>query len=470
MTDAAADMRDIIGEFRRLVVPTAQQAARAGEAADTILERVGREAARHPQVTGVELGGSYGKGTWLALPEADIDVYVVMRPDTDSDQFERIAIEVGYNALGGYAPYKRFSDHPYVEARIDGNILANVVPCYDVAEGKWVSAADRSRFHTAYMNRHLTEDMRCDVRLLKAFLRANGMYGAQIERRGFSGYVAEVLVAHYGSFEMTVRGFAGISPGAVIGKAAREFGGIVSIIDPVDGNRNLAAAISRANLVRFVLACRAFTRRPSAEFFGDRGRATATGRAEGGGGGDGGATAHKYWQNMLVVRFGFEQRAPDVIWGQAAKSASKLAGRLERGGFAVVRYRAHVTVEKNVGHLFVLLGATTIPPVYVQQGPPFDMPDGLDAYIQKHLGDSEMMWIDRRGRLAALRKREDTGADSYARRLLEGGAKKDSGQQILPGRLVGEPVVWIGSKDLDGTAAAAAEGLIRTDAAIIHLG
>jgi len=38
------------------------------------------------------------------------------------------------------------------------------------------------------------------VRLLKKFLIGTGIYGAEIAKEGFGGYVAEVFVLHYGSF------------------------------------------------------------------------------------------------------------------------------------------------------------------------------------------------------------------------------------------------------------------------------
>ena len=45
-----------------------------------------------------------------------------------------------------YSPYVRYSEHPYVEAKIK-NTKINVVPFYDVKIGEWKSAADRSPFH-----------------------------------------------------------------------------------------------------------------------------------------------------------------------------------------------------------------------------------------------------------------------------------------------------------------------------------
>lgn len=442
--------RAVIAQARSRVKPTPEQAERAEKLADSILSRIKEETARYREITGMELGGSYKKDTWLARPKMDIDVYVVFELGTDPGRFEDIAISVGYGALKGYAPYKRFSEHPYVEARIDENALVNIVPCYNVKKGEWASSADRSRFHTAYMNGKLTDDMRDDVRLLKAFLTANGLYGAQIAKRGFSGYVTEVLIAHYGSFEAVIREFAKIRPGTVIGKAAKEFGSAISIIDPIDENRNLAAAISDENLAKFMLSCIAFERRPSIKFFEAH-------KTEG-------ETVHKRWKNVLTIRFRFERRAPDTIWGQTAKAILKIVNHLERGGFVVIRYKAHINTEENTGYLFVLLNATTIQPTYVQEGPSFAIPDGLESYIQKNFADAGMMWVNPQGRLTALKNRTHTEAVPYVESMLE------SDKTALPERLTEAPNVWAGRDRMDDVTAVDIAGeLIRTDAAIVRL-
>lgn len=453
-------MDKVISECRASVRPTERQAAKAKRTADMLLGLVEAGSARHPEITGVELGGSYKKGTWLARPEMDIDVYVRFDPKTSGERFKRIAINVGLEALKDYEPYMKFSDHPYVEARLDRNTLANVVPCYDVTEptGEWRSAADRSRFHTDYMTRKLTEEMRDDVRLLKAFLKANGLYGAQIERGGFSGYVSEVLIAHFGSFEKTARRFAGIRRGHVIGRAAKRFDTTISIIDPVDGSRNLAAAISEQNMVRFILACRAFEREPSEGFFdGRRARRSLQKNS---------AERRSLQKNILTVRFGFTPRAPDVIWGQTKKSAAKLAKHLEAGGFTVIRHASHVDVKGRRGYLFALLASTAIPDAYEQCGPEFHMQKSLDAFIQKGVRDSSMLWVDSQGRVAALKRRGATSALRYAKALLNSKTARDG---LLPAGHATGPEVQMGMDGLEGAAKDAAGGLVLTDASIVRL-
>ena len=101
-----------------------------------------------PLITDVVSGGSFAKGTWIK-GDADLDVFVKIDPSVDKVEFERLGMAIGLQSLKKYKTQLRYSEHPYVEAFING-VRVNIVPCYDVEWGKWKSAADRSPFHTEY--------------------------------------------------------------------------------------------------------------------------------------------------------------------------------------------------------------------------------------------------------------------------------------------------------------------------------
>ena len=109
--------------------------------------------------------------------------------------------------------------------------------------------------------------MKGDVRILKKFWQHIEVYGAEIAKEGFSGYVTEVLIFYFGSFEKTIKKISELKKGQVIGKSTKKFDSPIVIIDPVDNNRNLGTAISMDNLGRFVLASRVFLKKPSKKFF-----------------------------------------------------------------------------------------------------------------------------------------------------------------------------------------------------------
>ena len=102
------------------------------------------------------------------------------------------------------------------------------------------------------MSEKLTGPMKDDIRILKCFLNANEMYGAEIAKQGFSGYVCEALVYYLGSFENVLKKMANLQKNEMIGESPRKFDSPVVIIDPIDRNRNLGAAISMDNVTNFI--------------------------------------------------------------------------------------------------------------------------------------------------------------------------------------------------------------------------
>ena len=73
------------------------------------------------------------------------------------------------------------------------------------------------------MKKALTPKMRDEVRLLKGFLQSTGIYGAEIAKQGFSGYVSEVLILNFNSFENVIKSIAKIQENQVIGKTSQKF-------------------------------------------------------------------------------------------------------------------------------------------------------------------------------------------------------------------------------------------------------
>lgn len=391
-------MRTVVERARELVAPSAESRAKRWRLAGMILERVKERCSGIPEIREVVLGGSLPKDTWL--PDmADIDILVKFERETTRERFVELARSVGFGALEDWGPYVRYSEHPFVEATVDGTRI-NVVPCFMVEAGRWQSSADRTPHHTEFMMKSLSAAMREDVRLLKRFLKSNALYGAEIAKQGFSGYVTEVLVWNLKSFEGVVRWFAGVGRGQTIGKVGRDFDTPVIIADPVDPLRNLAAAISEENIGRFVLLCRAFLERPEISFFGDGRPGRNTG----------------FPDDCITVRFRYGDRSPDMIWGQLKSAASAAAQQLEQGGFRVVRSGA-LTDENGLGVLFFLLESDLIPEFRVRDGPDFFSGEDARMFISRNRNRSRMLWVSG-GRIRSLERRPERDAGRFLRRLL----------------------------------------------------
>jgi tRNA nucleotidyltransferase (CCA-adding enzyme) len=280
-----------------------------------------------------------------------------------------------------------------------------------VEKGKWKSAADRSPFHTQYINNNLDEEKRKQVRLLKKFLKSVGVYGAEIATSGFSGYVAEILILKYGSFQSALQALSNISGEKnviSIGKADQDiidsFQGPIVIIDPIDPNRNLGAAISTESISKLVLAARAFLAKPSLDFFREKGKKSAK-------------VSKKLYANLLIVEFSYLKRSPDVIWGQLKRIQSAMSKQLNLADFRVIR-SVCITDEENSAALVFLLESITLPAYAEKIGPEIFRRNATANFISKNKKESLLMWIDREMKVKSLVKRKATNAKDYLISLL----------------------------------------------------
>lgn len=398
----------VIAKALSLCEPTKSEASKLTKIAQEAKRLVESRVASLDEVVDVVFGGSFAKGTWLP-GDADIDIFVKIKPSVSVERFEVLGKSIGQEALKEHKPKLRYSDHPYVEAFVRG-IRVNVVPCYNVEQGKWQSAADRSPFHTEYISSNFDDEKRMQARLLKKFFKGVGIYGAEISTGGFSGYVSEVLVLKYGSFENVLRAAADMQERQVIAVGdydsdiVKGFRTPVIIIDPIDSRRNLGTAISPESVGRFVLAARAFLASPSLQFFREKKKHVKA--------------SAKLYPNVLVVEFTHKERSPDIIWGQLKRSLNAMAKQLEIADFIVLRSSC-VTDEKTSAALAFLLESITLPPYTKRKGPEVFRRKDTASFISNTKNKKPLVtWVDREMRVAMLVDRKATDARQFASSLL----------------------------------------------------
>ncbi len=400
-------MSNVIEKARKLVIPTQKEEEKMKKISEQVMLLVKQEVSKHPEVVSVELGGSYAKGTWLE--KMDFDIFVKFKKETDEKQFEKIGKDIGFRSLKKYKPFVRYSEHPYVEAIVD-NIRVNVVPCYDVEKGQWKSAADRSSFHTRFILEVMDQQKKNEVRLLKKFLKGTRIYGAEIAKEGFGGYVSEVLVYYYGTFMGVIEVAANFSQGQIIGSPTKKFESSLVLIDPIDSNRNLGTAISTQNVGRFILAARAFLKKSSLAFFTEKKISPNA----------------KNLKNVLVVKFNYKWRSPDIIWGQVKRGSTALAGQLELVGFEVLRKGA-VTDEKSEAAMIFLLKSTSIEKFLIKNGPDVFRKQDSESFVAKN-SKNMLTWVDDTGRILSMQERKLYDAKKFLQVLL----KKDLTKSGIP--------------------------------------
>ena len=441
-------MKQIISKISKTTIPSKIIQKSKKEIADKVYKLVEKEIQKYSEVIELEFGGSYAKDTWLSK-DADIDIFIKFKKSISEEKLESISKKIGFESLKKYSPYVRYSQHPYVEAKIK-NTKINIVPCYDVKIGEWKSAADRSPFHTKFMKKSLTLKMRNEVRVLKTFLKINGIYGAEIAKQGFSGYISEVLILEFGSFENLITSISNIKENQIIGKTSKSFDTSIVVIDPIDSNRNLAAAISNENIGKFILISRALKEKPSLGFFKNKKQ----------------KISNKFWNNLLIIKFEFKARSPDIIWGQIKRATSTLSTQLELEGFTVLRSKSHTDQQKEA-YLLFFLESTKINETYQKKGPEFFREDSTHSFILKNLKNAELVWIGNDRKIISLEKRKYVDAVSFMKEFLE-----KSLQVGIPKGLQGDFKrgfkVFVGNKNLSKSIKEEAAELISVDGTLLH--
>jgi tRNA nucleotidyltransferase (CCA-adding enzyme) len=404
------DLHKLIDKVVNNCIPTESEKIHLNNIAYNIKERItnliSNNDKEYPFVTDVVFGGSFAKGTWLKN-KTDIDIFVKFNNQIDLESFENYGKEIGLKSLKDFSPYLRFADHPYVEAYVE-NVKINVVPCFDVEYGSWKSAADRSPFHTTYVINNLDDYKKNQVRLLKKFLRSLGIYGAEISTKGFSGYVSEVLIIKFGSFLSTLDYFSNFSVDKKIitvddvsidGKNLK-FNSFLIIVDPIDTNRNLGAAISPLSIGTFIQGSRMFLKNPTIDFFVDNKL-----------GYNDQSLIGLLSSNILIIEAKFGLRAPDIIWGQLQKSINSISKFIESYGFKILK-NSCFTDEREHCVLAFLMESVIISKLHKRIGPDIFRENDVEKFIQSNL-DSKIKWLSCDTRINCIRSRDFTDVREY---------------------------------------------------------
>ncbi len=336
----------------------------------------------------VTLQGSFARDTWVSH-ETDLDIFARFPASMERKEWVDKVLPAIRNGLAGFNIIERYAEHPFLEFRVDG-IRVNIVPCYDVEKGSWKSATDRTPYHTEFMKENLTSELRLEARLLKRFIKGIGVYGAEIRIGGFSGMLVDTLTLYYRSFLSTIRGASSWThdtlleigkPPSFLDPKKRELGVDLVVIDPVDPDRNLAAAVRQDKLWSFVAAGRQFLQDPSTRFFFPIGftkktRSLYSKRIATNG------------RELVAIAFKHPVLVPDVLWGQLMRMEKSLVEMMTREEFQIYRSKSAILLEAD---RIVLANAK------IQKGPPIAKSEDSQSFLQRHLSARDTVrgpWID----------------------------------------------------------------------------
>jgi len=372
------------------ITPTAEEQEHLKRVASELVEKVA-EAARE---LGVKIEplivGSVAKGTFLKDP--DIDIFVQFPTSTSREVLEQQGLALGLKVLP--KGRKQYAEHPYVQGEFRG-FDAEIVPCFAITDpSQKMSAVDRTPFHTKFIAANLGPRQGGEVRLLKRFLKGVGAYGAEEAVRGFSGYLAELLVIRYGTFRGVLEAaarwpesirldagiWAGASPGTgdagahTIQSGSTQAPHVKTLVtrgeplvftDPVDPSRNVASALSTEKYSLFIHASQSYLAEPSRLFFfPDPPRALTLAAIR--------SHVRQRGTELLGILLRTPQVIPDIYFSQLRKFERAVRALCEENGFAILHSAFY---ELGTKTLFLFeFEVFRLPAVRSHRGPPVGNP------------------------------------------------------------------------------------------------
>ncbi len=415
------------------ITPTPEQQATVDALVKKLETKIAETAKNQGVTAQVRVEGSVAKGTWLA-EDLDIDVFMRLPTTIPRKNLGEIGLGIAKKAVPDAEQLERYAEHPYLEVFVDG-YRVDIVPCYDAASGEWLSATDRTPYHTDYIKTHLTPTLQSEVRLLKLFLKAVGVYGAEIKVGGFSGYLCELLTIHYGSFAKVIEAFTAYSKRVVIDIESTYTGGTrelellfpepLVVVDPIDKGRNVASAVQTQRLYEFIAAARAYQEAPSEAFFyPPPTHAIAPNLVE----------SHLSGENTthLYIAINDIQAVPDVLWGQLYRTKRALRKLLENSDFRVLRDAAWSN-ENSLNILIFELEQQVLPNVRKHLGPQLERQGDCEKFLQKYATEKTVVtgpYVEE-GRWIVMVPRKYTDAAKLLLDKLQGDPKSVGASELV---------------------------------------
>ncbi len=303
------------------IVPSEEERKEIASLTNTIAEHITEKISKTDLKARVEVVGSIAKDTWISR-DRDLDIFIVFDTSTPLEELKKMGLALGKIELNGFTSETAYANHPYTINRFK-EFKIDVVPCYDSLE--IITAVDRTPHHTRFVKENVG-NLRNDVRLLKQFMKGVGVYSSEQKIQGFAGYLCELLIIHYKSFDNVLKSAADWKYGEYIDikKKGRsgDFKDPLVVIDPVDPKRNVASALSLDRLSEFIHYSRLFLESPSIDYFKKKKK----------------LFVKRYPESEVYVIIFEGELLDDIIYPQLRKSAKYVSTILEKNDFKPLSY------------------------------------------------------------------------------------------------------------------------------------
>ena len=273
-------MKKVIDAVESAIIMASEESEQLSGVMREFEEKVTAELAKQGVVANLFVGGSVGKGTCLPGIH-DVDYF--MRFDLKKYGEENISEVCESVLLGIFKDVLRLKgSRDYFRVKINDYEIEIIPVLYIKRINQAQNLTDQSPFHVNWIKKNVKarKNLNFDMRLAKQFFRASGVYGAESWIGGFSGHVTEILVVYYGGFEKLLKAVLKWKDKTIIDVEKAYEGmdvldilddakivGPLVVVDPVDKERNAAAALGLEKFELLQSKIESFLKKPHKKFF-----------------------------------------------------------------------------------------------------------------------------------------------------------------------------------------------------------
>jgi tRNA nucleotidyltransferase (CCA-adding enzyme) len=391
------DMKKVLEK----ITPTKQDIEEIKKALDKVMKIKSR---------GVEpfIGGSYAKGTLVKRDKNyDVDIFVMFpyKPNQSHRLADLLAKILKKNRIRAT---RLHGSRDYFQVKA-GKVTIELIPILKIKKAEEAkNITDISPLHVNYIRSKTSKNKKLadEIRLAKAFCYAQDCYGAESYIRGFSGYVLEVLVCYYRSFsrfmkeasKWTTKEKIIVDPAKHFKNKNLVFSGLneaklhspLILIDPVQRDRNAAAALSYKTFEKFLSSVKKFLKRPQEHYFFKQEINISSLEKE----------AKDKKAKLRIIKAFSSKKKLDVAGAKTKKFYEYLKYIMKKNGFQVIR-TIYGFSEKNLDAIYYFI-VKEPSKKFIVQGPPIKVPE---KYIKAFKRRWKKTFVSK-GRLCAKAQRK----------------------------------------------------------------
>jgi len=336
-------------------------------------EEIADELKKHNITATPQVGGSIAKDTWLR-GDFDCDMFIrfdrAYKDQDISDLLETALKPFGSDRVHGSRDYFQVQRN---------NIKFEIIPVIAIERPEdALNVTDVSPLHVEWVKKHGMCD---EIRLTKAFCKANRVYGAESYIGGFSGHVLDIITIHYGGFMKLLRASKSWKDGQLIdindawkndvSKLNKSKIGPLIVIDPIQPDRNAAAALTKEKIEGFISAAKDFLQEPSTDFFVKEEFSTKK-ISE---------TYHR--KDCIFIEADPVEGKKDIIGAKLMKSFEYIKTQLSLNNFKTID-SGWDWEEGKKATFWLIFEDTPLPKIMEKSGPPIKNQKDADRFREKH--------------------------------------------------------------------------------------